>query len=194
MAPGRRRARGRRPHARNHAPAAVKGAGEDAPGAHEPRVAPDIDVVRSGHFVEVHQGIAKRLTSGRHRRRPLVVVETDDGVAVRQPDGNNQTMLAGYVSNEVDFAMNVKLLEHRSKRIDPGSSLQASDVRRDVEIGRGTRRVRRSWCGPLRQAVHQVEHADREDQDEGTEKQTAVQMEVAGEDIIASHQEKCRSK
>lgn len=77
---------------------------EDTPRTHEPRIATDIDDVRPGHLVEVDEGIAKGLTARGHLRGPLFVVEIDDGVAIWQSHGNDQTVLAGEVSDEVDLS------------------------------------------------------------------------------------------
>jgi hypothetical protein len=50
-------------------------------------------------------------------------------------------MLRGHVSNEVDLSSHAELLEYWAERIDPGASLQASEVRRDGQIGYDTRSV-----------------------------------------------------
>ena len=49
--------------------------------------------------------------------------------------------------------------------------------------------LRQSRCRPVRQTVNEVEDADGKDEDKGTDKQADVQMQVARDEIKASHQE-----
>ena len=92
------------------------------------------------------------------------------------------------MANEVDLASNTQLVEHRSEGVDPGAALQGGHRGTHVQVRNRARRVRWSGRGAARQAVNEVEDTDGKDQDERTEKETDVQMQIADEQIEASHQ------
>jgi hypothetical protein len=69
-------------------------------------------------------------------------------------------MLAGQVSNEVDFAADAHLVEDRSKRVDASAPLHAGEVGRNSKIVHGACGIGRSWSWPVRKAMDQVEDAD----------------------------------
>ena len=81
------------------------------------------------------------------------------------------------------FASHTQLVEHRSEGVDPGAALQGGQPRNSRSGRHRARRVRWSGRRPARQAVNQVEDTDGKDQNERTEKETDVQMQVAGEEI-----------
>ena len=97
-----------------------------APHPNEPGVSADIGVVWPWHLVQVHECVAHPVISRGHVRRPLLVVDSDDGVPVWESNRNDQPVFAGDMSNEVNLAMYVELLEHRPQRVDPGATLQSA--------------------------------------------------------------------
>jgi len=119
---------------------------------------------------------------------PLFIVDVNDGVAIRESNRYDQSMFVRDMAYEVDLSSNVQLLEHWSQCIHSYPTLKSGDLGSNGNASDSSGRIKWPRRGPGREAVNQIEHADRKEQDKRTQKQTDVEVQVACDDIKTSHQ------
>lgn len=158
------------------------GVGEPAPDPHDEPVAADVDEVRAGRFVQGHQGVSEAGGLRFDERLAFGDIDRDGGEASGDGDGKDETFIFRVKLDPADLTVNVRLFENGLEGVDAWATGECFEGGGKREAGGG------SGFGVFRAlsrnpGVDQEKHAEGENENERTDEEPAVQVQIASEPI-----------